>query len=98
MGAWGAAHLPPSCHAGAHARAHTHVRSECVVGDVWGCYAWAGADFSTELGAEMVATHPRYPELVSKYGAPVSAAVDAGSGSLAASVVKVTLRSMAGCT
>ncbi len=58
----------------------------------------AGADFSTALGAQFIAAHPRYPELLARFGASVGrAGIDAsGASSMAASVVKVTLRSMAG--
>ena len=62
------------------------------------CCDGAGADYSLPLGRDLIAEHPRYVELVTKYGSPAPSTTDAGAGSMSASVVKVTLRSMAGCT
>ncbi len=59
----------------------------------------AGDGYSSALGAALLAEHPRYAALVAKHGAPVTvSAVDAGAGTMSSSVVKITLRSMAGST
>jgi len=86
---------------GAGASAIEAAASDATAGGAGG--AGAGADVprgtvprDSELALKLLAEHPRYFDLLDEHGhVLVAAAADAGGATLAASVVKVTLRSMA---